>query len=624
MLAPNRQATAREKEGTDLTTETNFWKTKRLSRRQTLRGAGLGLAGIGAAALIGCGGDEGTDTPGTSTPTGGTGGTSTPLPTQDPNAIQRGGTLRYSSTIDVDTLDALVAQSYKTSYPSGYVYSRMVKNETGDGGPASGAIVGDAAESWEVSDDGLTYTFKMRPGMTWDERAPTSGREMTSEDVIQSWEKFADGSAYRGELVHSVKETAPVESVEAIDDHTVQFNLAFPDGIFLPVLSHPFNFYVHPVESMNGGFNPASDMRGTGPFILDEYRPSIGYKYSRNPNWYGGPDMPYVDAVEELIIPDQAQAESQFRAGNIHFGGVSTQSIPGVLGSVDGAEAITANPGAGGSAISFSYVDGSPFLDDRVRKAISMGIDRDSFVEAVFEPQSLEDAGISLNRYWNTPLSAGFGSYWLDPKGGQFGEHASLLEHNVQEARALLDAAGQSDMNATLIFTPQYGRDWPTRAELFQAMLADIGVNLSLYASDYTTDWIPNYLRAKGNYTAPDGNPAMQMAPHGSRADPGQWLEVFFASFGSNNVAGTQYPDLDEMIREQRLNLDFESRVEQIHNIQRWMVEHGVAAPTGMTIDTVSVKHANVHGPERYQIWGGSYTGYQIGVEAIPYYWLES
>src|SRR5690606_19129004 len=99
---------------------------------------------------------------------------------------------------------------------------------------------------------------------------------------------------------------------------------------------------------------------------------------------------------------------------------------------------------------------------------------------------------------------------------------------------------------------------------------------------------------------------------------------MFFASFGSNNVAGTQYPELDEMIREQRLNLDFESRVEQIHNIQRFMVENGVAAPTGMTIDTVSVKHAHVHGPERYEIWGGSYTGYQIGAEAIPYYWLES
>ncbi len=590
-----------------------------------MRGAGLALAGLGAAALVGCGGEDTPESP--VSPVGSTGSTGTPTTapaTTDATAPQSGGALRYSSTIDVDTLDVLVAQSYKTSHPTAFVYSRMAKWEVGDGGPASGVITGDAAESWEVSDDGMTYTFKMRPGMTWDERAPTSGREISAEDVVQSWEKFADGSAYRSELSHAVNEGAPVETVEAIDDKTVQFQLAFPDGIFLPILTHPFNFWVHPMESMNGGFDPASEMRGTGPFIMDEYRPSVGYKYSRNPNWYGGPDMPYLDNVEEVIIPDAAQAESQFRAGNLHFGGIAVQSIPSIMREMDGIDPIQANPGAGGAALSFNYAGDSPFFDERVRQAISMGIDRDVFIDAIFEPDELESVGFQLNRYWNTPLSAGFGAFWLDPKGDDFGEWAKHYEHHVEEARALLDAAGQSGLKTTLIYSPQYGRDWGTRAELFQSMLSEIGVEITIYASDYTTDWIPNYLRAKGDYTAPDGGPAMQMAPHGSRSDPGQWLEVFFSSFGSNNVVGTQYPELDDMIRKQRLEFDFETRVEQIQDIQRWMAEHMVGAPAGMTIDTVSLKHARLHGPERYQLWGGSYTASQAGGEAIPYYWMEA
>jgi peptide/nickel transport system substrate-binding protein len=606
----------------------NYWSSKRLSRRGVLRGTGISVAGLGAAALIGCGGDDSPST-GTVAPTATAPGSGDPsgtvAPTPDGGPVS-GGTLTYSSTINVDTFDALTASSFQTSYPTGYAYSRLVKYETGDGGPASGAVVPDAAESWDISNDGTTFVFKLRSGMKFDDRAPTSGREMTSEDVMQSWEKFAAGSAYRQELVNEVNSNAPVVSVEAIDDQTVRFDLAFPDAIFLSVLSHPFNFWVHPIESMNGGFDPATDMRGTGPFMMTDFRPNVGYTYERNPNYWDAP-RPYLDRVQERIIADAAQVESQVRAGALDFGGVTGATAAEVLKSTSGFKPILANPGAGGAAMSFNYQGEVPWRDERVRRAFSMSIDRDSFIDAILEPSLLEDAGVNVNRYWNTPVAAGFGAYWLDPKGPDFGPAAAYLEHNIGEARALLDAAGHGSGNpirASLLFSPQYGRDWATRCELYQSMLNQAGFQIQVEAIDYTTGWVPLYLRARGAYEAPNGGPAIQLAPHGSRSDVGQWLNVFFDSRGSNNVVGTEYPELDSMIERTRTEFDFESRIAQVHDIQRWMVDNMVAAPAGQTIDAVSVSKENLQGPDRYQIWGGSYTSFAIGTETIPYYWWNA
>ncbi len=599
-----------------------YWSRNRISRRTALRGAAIGLAGVSAAALIGCSSDSKSKDSSNTKPV--VSGTSTA--TAASAKPKRGGTLRFSTNDDVDTFDVLVAKSFKTAVPSSFAYSRLTKFEAGDGKAASGAIVGDAAQSWEAAPDNLTYTFKIRPGMKFDQRAPTNGRELTSEDVVQSWKKFAAGSAYRAELVNTATTpTAPVKSVEAIDKYTVQFKLANPDVSFLAVLSHPFNFWVHPVESISGGFDPAKDMRGTGPFVMTDYRPSVGYTYERNPNWYGGPDMPYVDRVEVKIIPDAAQSETQFRAGNLDFGGVSIPNIPSVLKEVKGVKPILANPGSGGIALSFNYKGDIPWRDVRVRRALSMAINRDAFIDVIYGPKDLEQAGVKVNRYWNTPMAAGYGDFWLDPKGSAFGAAAKYLQFNVAEAKAMLAAAGidsKKKLSATLIFSKQYGADWQTRAELFQTMLAAVDVDLKVYQSDYTTDWVPKYLRAQGNYTAPGGGLGIQMAPHGARTDPGQWLEVFFASYGSNNVTGKEYPELDKLITKQRSEFDRKARISIHHDIQRYMVDNMVAIGAGMAIDTVSVSQGKLNGPDRYQAWGGTYTSSALGTELVPQYWF--
>lgn len=599
-----------------------YWGRNRISRRTALRGAGLSLVGVSAAALIGCSGSDKGTTGAASTSTAGPGA----APAKSDSKPKRGGTLRFSTTDDVDTFDVLVAKSFKTATPTSFVYSRLTKFETGMGKAASGAVVGDAAQSFEASPDNLTYNFKIRPGMKFDQRAPTSGREMTSEDVVQSWKKFAAGSAYRADLVNTpTNKTAPVASVAAIDKSTVQYKLAFPDVSFLGVLSHPYNFWVHPVESMGGGFDPAKDMRGSGPFTMTEYRTSVGYTYERNPNWYGGPDMPYVDRVETKIIPDAAQSEAQFRAGNIDFGGVSIPNIPSVLKEVKGAKPVLANPGAGGIALSFNYKGDIPWRDVRVRRALSMAINRDAYTDVIYGPKDLEGAGVKVNRYWNTPVAAGYGDFWLDPKSSAFGPAAKYLQFNLAEAKAMLSAAGfdsKKKLSATLIFSKQYGTDWPTRAELFQTMFAAADIDLKIYQSDYTTDWVPNYLRAQGNYTAPGGGLGIQMAPHGARTDVGGWLDVFFSSTGSNNVTGKEYPELDKMITKQRGEFDRKARVSQIQDIQRYMVDNMVVLPAGMAIDSVTVSRSQLNGPDQFQAWGGTYTSAALGTELVPYYWF--
>ena len=150
------------------------------------------------------------------------------------------------------------------------------------------------------------------------------------------------------------------------------------------------------------------------------------------------------------IVPEYATALAQFKAGNIYSMG-SGRNTPkmrpeDILADQEGRAAPQIYPErprrrrrrAWASAVCGK----SPFLDERVRQAFSMSIDRDLYMDTFLNVAKFQSEGLPVETRWNTGLAATFDGWWLDPKGKNFGPNAKYYKHDIAEAKKLLAAAG--------------------------------------------------------------------------------------------------------------------------------------------------------------------------------------
>ena len=230
------------------------------------------------------------------------------------------------------------------------------------------------AESWSSSDDGLVWTYKMRPDMKW-----SDGEPLTAEDVKYTIDR-ANEEAWNSHVSTTASLTA-----EVIDENTLEITSAVPDPR-LPALGAyiiPKHIY-EKVSAEDLPNYPAEDQIGGGPFMLDEVAQDFT-RLVRNPNWFGK-----KPAMDEVIFRFYADANAQFQAlqgGEIDvLDGVPEQSYASIEDS-DTIEAIAGNQGgfselSMNSGCSSSPGDGHPALTDiKVRQAVNYAIDRDLLVE---------------------------------------------------------------------------------------------------------------------------------------------------------------------------------------------------------------------------------------------------
>ena len=256
------------------------------------------------------------------------------------------------------------------------------------------------AESYEVSPDKLTVTMKLRQGQKWDARAPTNGRVMDMEDVMFSWNKFAKVNPAAANFVNARNPAAPVESIAATDPRTLVIKLKRPDATTLPLFASTDGFYIMPKEA-DGGFDPATDVRGNGPWQLEEYMPSVRFVWRRNPDYYVK-DRPFPDTLERPIITETAQRLAQFRAGNIHTDIVNNAQESVLQLKKDTPKAVLYLPELLADrptpSIWFGYEGNSPFKDARVRQAFSMLVDREAFDIAINNADMFKAEGLGRQR----------------------------------------------------------------------------------------------------------------------------------------------------------------------------------------------------------------------------------
>jgi len=523
-----------------------------LSRRRLLKGTavgGVGLAGIG---LVGCGDDD-DDEPSPTATTGGGGQTPAASPTQAASQPKQGGTYRERSVAGISAYEPYSNLSYSAQQHWGYMTNRVLRYAYGpEYAPTDSTLEPDIASAMPEQPDPLTVIIPIREGVKFHNVAPANGRAMTAEDVAWSMRRYKAIGQRKSDY-------DAIETIEATDDKTVTLKLNKQTASVLSNLGDDKLMWVLAKEAAGEeGMTNTSPFLGTGPFIWDGYDTDVRIKFKRNPDYWEGDGKPYFDAAEIAIISPEPTHDANFRSGQLDIVTVAETERYEELRKVEGVQELTYAT-TGMRAKEFS--NSEPFLNPMVRQAVSMAIDRDEHPAA----RGSIDYGWSSNTH-----GTGYTPWVLSPKSADFGENAKYFEYNPTEAKAMLAAAGFTDSNPlefTHIYTPEYAGE-QIQAELMVDQLARIGVKLNLEQYPYT-EWQQKYKVSTGagwrNWVGLMGNsPAVFADPTAS------YKTYWLYGDSTRGMASWQDAELVRMVDEQDAELDLETRIEKLHDIQRY------------------------------------------------------
>ncbi|MGE0057329.1 MAG: ABC transporter substrate-binding protein [Dehalococcoidia bacterium] len=461
--------------------DTGYWEStlaRRVGRRRAL--AATGGLGLGAAFLAACGG-------GTSGEGGDSGSSLVAEPADTTKQAKRGGIMKDRAFADPSSLDILTPNNPITPWTND-VYNSLVQFEPGYLMPTENAIMNDLAESWETSADGLTITMKIRQGVRFHNKPPVNNRTLDMDDILFSWQRFSTRAGGRVNLVNSINPDAPVLSLAATDARTVVLKLKEPLvyalNLFVPAGAS--GVYIVPKEA-DSALDLRRDQLGTGPWYLDEYTPSVGVRLKRHADFWDK-DYALVDQIEMPILSEYTAALSQFKAGNT-YGSVSTNTAirqEDVLFVKKEDPRVSLYQGDFATQAGFVQNFGwhpegkSPFMDERVRQAVSMAIDRDLFIDTVSNVAPFRAEGLPVETRWNSHLNATTEGWWLDPKGKDFGPNAKYFKLDIAEAKKLMAAAGFPNGFETKSTIP--GIEYPPGkyGEIIDGMVAEIGIKTTI------------------------------------------------------------------------------------------------------------------------------------------------
>lgn len=541
---------------------------------------------------------------------------------------ERGGTLKRETPTDTPTFD------FRTPISAGggstSCYSCLVAAIPGYLRPTESEIGPHMAESWEWSPDGLQITMKLRQGVKWHNKPPVNGRTMDMEDVLFSWKRFSDFASNRTNVVNAINPGAPVLSLTATDSRTIVIKLTEP-VVYALELFAPYsgggNMAMIPKET-DSTFDIRTEVIGTGPLLMSDYKPSIGFYFKRHPEYYDK-DWILVDQIDVPIIPEYAQVVAQLKSGNIHhtelIRGEDVLSIKREEPQLQIYATDTDFLSGTTATMNFGWLpEGrSPFLDERVRQAISMSWDRDLYLESVYNVANFAAEGLPIETRWNSHLGANWDGWWLDPKGKDFGANAKYFQYDLAEGKKLMAAAGYAngfDVQTHLSQPNQPQGSTAKFAIILDNMAAEVGMRAKVDYVDYNTQYIPLYRDGNGQYEGlsypslsgsgintltPIRALAAQYWPKGGVAFKG------FSASGKNDQSGD--PALSAMIEKARVEQDTEKRRALVFDIQRHLGKAiwGLCQPGGAQRFVMAWPAVR-----NYQVWrGGHWPSYRVWLD---------
>jgi peptide/nickel transport system substrate-binding protein len=343
-----------------------------------------------------------------------------------------------------------------------------------------GTIHPSLATAWEVSDDGLTYTFHLRQGVKFHDGTP-----FNAEAVKYSFDRIVDPNTH-SETAGSFM--GPYESTEVVDEYTVKVRMKAPFAPWLPYLTVPTAAMVSPTAAKQWGEDFDNHLVGTGPFIFKEWVHGDHWLLERNPDYNWGSDAfhhqgpAYVDEILMKFI-----TESTVRVGTLETGEtqVITMVPPQDFVRLSQDSAYTTLVGSmGGVPESICINVTRPALSDlKVRQALEYAIDRQSILDTIWFGQWPAALG---------PLAPGNLGYWAGAE--------QLYGYDPEKATSLLDEAGWIDSNGdgirekdgTPLLLQMPAIEWMEEnqmAEMVQAQLKEVGIDVNVQPMQYAAEW---------------------------------------------------------------------------------------------------------------------------------------
>lgn len=404
--------------------------------------------------------------------------------------------------------------------------------------------VGLVAESWQVSEDGLTYTFTLRK-----EAKFHNGRDITAEDVKWSFDRCTNpkvaspiADAYLSDIVGVTERVSgkadTVTGITVVDPMKVEIKLKQPTPYFLGKLTYIVGAVV-PKESVpaDSGMTEVSQMVGSGPFKLAEYKPQQLVALEANQEYHGG--APKIARLERPVILDSVTRLNKFKAGEVDLVQLERQDIASLQKSAEYKDQLRFFQRPAIWYVAMNRLQYPPFADKRVRQAFAMAIDKRFIVEELLG---------GVNTLANSIVPPGV------PGGDR--KDADALPYAVEKAKALLAQAGYPGGKGLPPLNIFYREDRPDIKIVAEAVVSQLKANLGVEAKQQSREW-GAYLT---EYNA-KRLPFCHMRWAADYLDPQNFLSHMLATDGPENKMGMNNPAFDALCKEADTTMDMNKRL---------------------------------------------------------------
>ena len=403
-----------------------------------------------------------------------------------------------------------------------------------------GQVQGDLAESWEVSDDSATYTFRLHDAK-W-----SDGEPVTAADVAFTLDRIVEPDAIRARTA-SLRRYYEPGTAEEVDPRTIKIPLKAPAVTFLINMASEY-MKIYPKHVAEGQAQDdlnccPSNLIGSGPWVFKNWDRGSSYEYEKNPNYFKE-GLPYFDGFKAFVVTDRARSITALQVGQAW----TTYGVDAILEPADvealrnDTDGVIQGWNAPGGMGSLTISNQPPFDDLRIRKAMTLVLDRDQINQNAHKGFALPgtifplDQDVSAENFEELALTEG---YRL-PK-----------DEDLAEARRLMAEAGFPDGFESEIQNHTLVQSVPTVEVLTEQYRNTIGIDFTIRTTDLPTFYAQ--LR--------DGSYPVSYTTTGFPAwDPSSVLDQFFARPALRNPDGWSDPRIDELAALQDLAFDPEER----------------------------------------------------------------
>ncbi len=444
------------------------------------------------------------------------------------------------NTADPETLDL-----HKTST----IYEANILRDLYEGlviYDSQARVVPGVAESWEVSDDGKTYTFRLRDDAKW-----SNGDPVTAGDFVYSLRRIMTpetGAKYANILYPianaekiNAGELAPDQlGVAAPDERTLVITLEASTPYFLELLTHQTGLPLHPasVEQHGGDFVRPGNMISNGAYVLAESVPNSHIKATKNPNFHDAASVA-IDTVYYYPTEDRSAALRRFQAGELHSNNdAPVEQVAWMKDNLGGQFRVAPYLGTYYYAVKS---DKAPLSDPRVRRALSMAIDREFLADEI----------------WGSTMVAGYS--FVPPGIGNYGEPAfadykdlSMIDREDQAVALLKEAGFGPDNPLKLEIRYNTSENHKNTALAIADMWQPLGVEVTLLNTDTATHYA--HLRDKGDFDV------ARAGWIGDYSDPQNFLFMVESDNDGFNYANYDNPEFDALMDQAAAEVDLDKR----------------------------------------------------------------